>query len=256
MSLTRKILVRNDLDELSQAAAELFVEIAARSIEERGRFSVALSGGSTPRSLYKRLTRPEFRDRVDWTRVTFFFGDERRVPHDSSESNFRMARESLLDDLRIDSDNVHAWDTSNEDPTEAALEYANELKEFFGGRPRFDLVLLGLGSDAHTASLFPHTDALHERKKLAVENWVEKLGDNRFTITFPVINNAANVIFLVSGEDKAQAVADVIEGDFQPDYFPAQFVLPENGDLYWLLDAPAAGLLRNRESLHLSPAET
>lgn len=256
MSLTRKILLRNDLDELSRAAAQLFVEIAGRSIDARGRFSVALSGGSTPRALYERLTRPEFRDRVDWTNVKFFFGDERRVPHDSPESNFRMARESLLDELRIDPGDVHAWETLEENPTETALKYANELKEFFGGRPRFDLVLLGLGSDAHTASLFPHTEALHERERFAVENWIEKLGDYRFTITFPVINNAANTIFLVSGEAKAQAVSDVLEGDFRPDDLPAQFVLPENGELYWLLDEPAASLLRNRDSLHLSPAET
>lgn len=256
MPLTRKILLRNDLAELSRAGAELFVEIAGRSIDSRGKFSVALSGGSTPRSLYSRMSLPEFSERVDWTKVTFFFGDERRVPSDSSESNFRMARESLLDPLQIDSSHIHAWETSDAEPAETARNYAKQLGDFFAGRPRFDLVLLGLGSDAHTASLFPHTEALHEREKYAVENWVEKVGDYRFTMTFPVINNAANAIFLVSGADKAQAVSDVLEGDFQPDDFPAQFVLPENGELYWLLDEPAASLLRNRESLQLSRAET
>jgi 6-phosphogluconolactonase len=167
-----------------------------------------------------------------------------------------MANETLLGPLGIDSENVCAWKPAVAEPADVADSYAREIQRVLGTDPRFDLILLGLGNDAHTASLFPNTDALHERERIAVENWVEKLGDFRFTMTFPLINDAANVIFLVSGGEKANAVETVLEGDFQPDDFPAQFVIPENGDLYWLLDAPAASSLRNGESLQLRRAET
>lgn len=256
MSLTQEILIKNDLVDLSLTAAELFIAIARNSIDDHGRFSVALSGGSTPKALYSRLAEPKFRNSVDWAKVVFFFGDERRVPPDSKESNFRMANETLLTPLAIQPANVSPWETMAQEPTEVAQRYAREIESVLGADPRFDLILLGLGADAHTASLFPNTEALHEREKIAVANWVQKLGDFRLTLTFPLINNAANVIFLVSGSEKAKAIETVLEGDFQPDDFPAQFVIPENGHLYWLLDEPAASSLRNGEGLQLRPAET
>ena len=265
----RRILIKRDPDELSSAAAELFVQIARTSIAERRSFSVALAGGSTPRTLYSLLAR-EHKTAIDWSKVTFFFTDERNVPNDSPESNYRMAKETLFEPLSISQGNVVSWVTELQDPKEIASLYDLEIslaldptvapsrnfteleadkilatsETWQDGLPRFDLILLGLGSDSHTASLFPHTAALRETEKLAVANWVEKLNDFRLTITFPVINNASNVIFLVAGAEKVQAVTNVLEGPFDPDDFPAQRVRPENGILYWLLDKAAASSLK------------
>ena len=243
----RQILIKRDLDELSRPAADLFTTIAREAIETHENFCVALSGGSTPRHLYSLLAA-EYSSAFDSTRVSFFFNDERNVPADSTESNYRMANETLLGPLGIDPDRVHRWHTELAGVDEVAAEYENELKRHFKqtGR-RFDLVLLGLGNDAHTASLFPRTAALHENERLAVANWVEKLDEYRLTITFPVINSAANVIFLVSGKEKAEAVARVLEGERRPEEFPAQFVNPENGTLYFLLDEAAASLLNRNQ---------
>lgn len=244
--MSRKIFTKTNRDELSASAAELFARIANNSLKRSGHFSLALAGGSTPRSLYSLLAS-KYTASIDWSRVTFFFTDERNVPHDSPGSNYRMAAEVLLEPLKIDPRSIHRWRTELPDVKETAAEYASNLeKHFHFSKPRFDIVLLGLGPDAHTASLFPHTAALHETEKLAVANWVEKLDDYRFTMTFPVINNAANVIFLVSGEEKAEALASVLEAEFRSDEFPGQLVRPENGALYWLLDEAAAKLLDRR----------
>jgi 6-phosphogluconolactonase len=249
----RQILIKKDIEDLSEAAADLFVEIAKRSIAKRGAFSIALAGGSTPRALYLLLAS-RYRNAIDWTKVTFFIGDERNVPHDSPESNYRTAAETLFEPLSISDSNAVAWSTELEDPAEIAalhessiaLAFEASAETWINGLPRFDMILLGLGEDAHTASLFPHTGALRETKRLAVANWVDKLKDYRLTITFPVINNGANVMFLVSGANKAEAVANVLEGECRPDDFPAQRVNPESGHLYWLLDKAAAKRLHQR----------
>ena len=241
-----KILIKPDLDDLSHYAAELFIKLAGQAIEERGSFSVSLSGGSTPRYLYSLLESPKYRHTIDWNRIEYFIGDERNVPPDAPESNYRMVTEILLDPLHVSSDRVLRWLTETGDIDEVAGKYEKGLKDRLGSDARFDLVLLGLGTDAHTASLFPRTEALKETKRAAVASWVEGLNDHRFTITFPVINNAANVIVLVSGTDKAHAVAAVLEGESMPDDIPAQRLRSANGDVYWLLDEAAAGELRVR----------
>jgi 6-phosphogluconolactonase len=237
----------DDLQAVARRAAELFVE-RARAARTRGRFTVALSGGSTPRSLHTLLAGPDSRNQVDWTQVQFYWGDERYVPPDDPESNYRMARETLLDKLpEVRPQQIHRIPTELPDPGQVADLYEQELHREFalaaGALPRFDLIYLGLGPDAHTASLFPHTEALHVRERLVVANYVPKLASTRITMTAPVLNAAATVAFLVAGSDKAAALAAVLEGPRDPETYPAQLVQPAHGTLYWLVDrAAAAGL--------------
>lgn len=238
-----EIEVFQNKDELSRRAADLFVGVANGAVGSRRICSVSLAGGSTPRALYYLLSGLEFRDRVDWSKIRFFFGDERNVPPTSSESNFRMAKESLFDPLDRDDLKVFRWMTENESPARVASEYAETLKREFGGFPVFDLVLLGLGPDAHTASLFPHSPALDEKHQTAVANWVEKLNDHRFTLSLSVFNKARNVILLVAGPDKAEAVDLVLEGERNLQEYPAQALAPSDGRSIWLLDHAAAGKL-------------
>lgn len=241
-----EIVVKKDPEELSSFAAELFVRVARDSLKSFDSFAVALAGGSTPRKLYSLLSSDQYRAALDWSKVSFFFGDERNVPPDSPQSNFRMASKSLFEPLAIDPGRIHRWRTELASPDAAANDYDGTLRRYFADEGRgLDLVLLGLGPDGHTASLFPQTHALRERERFAVAIWVDKLVDHRLTVTFPVINNAANVLFLVSGAEKAPAVVRVLEGELRPDEFPAQLVIPENGVLYWLLDAAAAAQLHH-----------
>lgn len=232
--------------ELARAAAEEFARAAGRVAQQGDRFTVCLSGGSTPEALYRLLARPEepFRDRLPWSLIHFFWGDERHVPPDHPESNFRRARRAMLDAAQLPPGNIHRIPGEEPDAARAAGEYEAELRSFFqlsrGEPPRFDLLLLGLGADGHTASLFPGTRAIHERERLVVAHWVDKLGAFRITLTPPVLNAAARVIFLVSGEDKAGALSAVLRGDFEPDRYPAQIVRPVNGSLVWMVDRKAA----------------
>ncbi len=234
-----EIRIAESPEQLSEVAAAFFVETARLSIEEHGTFTVALSGGTTP----KRLLRGLVSANLDWGKVFFFFGDERNVPPDHEQSNFRMADEALFQPLNIDKKNIYRWKTEIGIPTEIANDYAYRATSFFHGFPRFDLILLGLGTDGHTASLFPNTKALFEESKIAVDNWVEKLQENRFTLTFPVINNAANTAFLASGTEKAAILKNIIEGAFRPNDPPARSVSPQNGILYWFVDKDAASQL-------------
>ena len=244
-----EIRILADADDLSRVAAEECVRLADEAVRRRGRFSVALSGGSTPKPLYRLLAAEDggFRARVPWGRAHFFWGDERHVPLDHRDSNYRMAYEVMLSRVPVPPGNVHRIPAENPDAAEAAAEYARTLRRFFdaaaGRFPRFDLVLLGMGSDGHTASLFPGTDAVHDRAGLVAAPWVEKLGAHRITLTVPVLNEAACVIFLVSGEGKAEALRAVLEGPHQPDRFPAQLVRPREGGLLFLADRAAARLL-------------
>jgi 6-phosphogluconolactonase len=237
-----------NIEELNRFAAEKFVEIANEAIEKRGQFTIALAGGSTPKSLYQLLSGEIFKNKVDWSRCFFYFGDERNVSPDDAESNFRMAHENLFEPLGIHVNNIFPWMTGYESPEITAQIYAAEIKRVFGLRenefPRFDLILLGMGADGHTASLFPFTGALRETEKTAAANPVEKLRTIRLTLTFPVINNARNVIFLVAGEEKATTLREVLEGEFQPEKFPSQNVKPARGELFWLLDKNVAKLLK------------
>lgn len=242
--MTSEKIIANDADELNKLAAAKFVFIAREAIKKKGRFSVALAGGWTPKGLYRLLATEKFRALIDWTKVFFFFGDERSVLPDDAESNFRMANESLLKPLGIGAENVFRWLTELGNADEIAADYERKIKEFFdlraGEFPRFDLILLGMGDDGHTASLFPETAALNETAKIAVANPVEKLDTTRLTLTLPSINSAANTMFLIGGAKKAAILRDVLTGEIQPEKLPSQSVRPRGGNLYFLLDRDAA----------------
>lgn len=233
-----EIQVVPDLEAQAIEGARRFVIAASESIEDHGRFFVALSGGNTPRPLYELLAQEPYRSQVDWAMVEIFFGDERCVPPDSDQSNYRMARLAMLSKLPIPGDNIYRI-RGEIDPNEAAIEYGQMLKEKFGGGG-LDLIHLGMGPDGHTASLFPGTAAVHELKHRCVANYVEKLKSWRVTMTAPFINRARAVMFIVSGADKAQRVAEVLEGPRDPDRLPAQLIQPAAGSLTWLLDVAAA----------------
>jgi 6-phosphogluconolactonase len=244
MAAAREIRVVNSAADLFQAAAAEFTQAVTAGITAKGRFSVALSGGSTPKALYSLLgsgTKPA----IPWDKVFFFWGDERHVPPDDPESNYRMTNEALLSKISASPENVFRIPAEQQDASVAANAYEQTLREFFrlrsGEFPRFDLVLLGIGTEGHTASLFPETSALKETQGLVVANWVEKLHTDRITFTLPVLNHAACVVFLVSGAGKAEIVHQILEGPGEE--LPAQRVHPSDGRLVWLLDrAAAAGL--------------
>jgi 6-phosphogluconolactonase len=252
------IRILTDGEDVCRIAAGEWVRLADEAVRARGRFAVALSGGSTSKALYRLLAADEggFRARLPWGQAHIFWGDERHVPPDHPDSNYRMAYEAMLSRVPVPSGNVYRIPAENPDAARAAEVYARTLREFFGveaGRfPRFDLILLGLGADGHTASLFPGTGAVHERGRLVAAPWVEKLASHRITLTAPVLNNAAFVIFLVCGEDKAGTLRAVLEGPHEPDRLPAQLVRPVDGRLVWMVDRAAARLLRSPR--HARPA--
>ena len=225
--------------DLARAAAEHFVTLATAAIAARGQFVVALSGGSTPRATYTLLASDELAARVDWPRVRVLWGDERCVPPDHPESNYRMAREVLLDKIPIPAENVHHI-RGELPPDQAAMAYQAELEAVLGTGGRFDLILLGMGEDGHAASLFPGTAALHEQTRWVVAHYVDKLSAWRVTLTPVAINAAAHVTFLVSGAGKAERLREVLDGPHQPDVLPAQIIRPTDGRLLWLADAAAA----------------
>jgi 6-phosphogluconolactonase len=243
------IRILADADELFRVAVEEFVRLANEAVGAGESFTVALSGGSTPNGVYRLLAdeKTGFRARVPWNKVHVFWGDERHVPPDNPESNYHMANETLLARVPIPSENIHRIHAENPDATEAAEEYIEALREFFhlaaGLLPRFDLILLGMGPDGHTASLFPGTTAAFEQTRLVVAPWIEKFKTYRITLTPPVLNHAACVIFLVSGEEKAKTLRAVLGGPYQPEHLPAQIVRPVDGRLLWMVDRAAAQLL-------------
>ncbi len=244
------IRVFADLDALSHAAAEEFVRLTARAGEAGATFTVALSGGSTPRRTYE-LLGTEYRDRVPWESVQLFFSDERHVPPDHQDSNYGMAYRALLSRIPAPPWNAHRLATELEDPVQVA-EYGDYiLRQFFrvadGEVPRFDLIFLGLGTDGHTASLFPGSPALAETSRFVTSAWVESVRAHRITLTLPVINHAAEVLFLVSGEDKAAILREVLEGEAPADRVPARAVRPVDGRRIFYVDRAAAGALRGRE---------
>jgi 6-phosphogluconolactonase len=236
------------VDALQATAATIVVSAAVEAQRARGRFMLALAGGSTPKGVYSLLADDAaLSSQVHWEDVHFFWGDERHVGPDHPDSNFRMAKEAMLDRLPIDPSHVWRMKGELEDAARAADAYAQDLRTAFDLRdeqlPRFDLILLGMGADGHTASLFPATPALRERRRLAVSNPVETLATERITLTVPVFNNAADVLFLVQGAEKAEALKAVLEGPYEPDRFPSQQIQPVDGRLRWLVDPPAARLL-------------
>jgi 6-phosphogluconolactonase len=236
----REIKIFDSRDGLAHGAAALVVEKIAEALQTNAFASFVLSGGSTPKALYQLLASEEFRDDVDWEKVLIFFGDERCVLPDDDESNYKMAYEALLAKVPILKKNIFRL-KGEIDPAEAAAEYETEIKKALGNEPRFDTVLLGLGPDGHTASLFPSSAALNETAKLVTANYVNKFDAFRLTMTLPVLNAARNVIFLVAGKDKAETVKAALGGDNDP--LPAQLIKPIDGKLFWLLDNDAASTL-------------
>jgi 6-phosphogluconolactonase len=233
------IRVFDDFDRLSEAAAELFAGQARRAVAARGRFCVALAGGSTPRRSYQLLSRAPFRETVPWSQVHVFWGDERCVPSDDPRSNEGRARAALLDKVPLPPGQIHPM-ACTRGPKSAALAFETLLLDFFAPEaPRFDLILLGLGTDGHTASLFPGSKATKETRHLVVP--VQGPGEDfaRLTLTVPVLNRARLVVFLVSGKDKAGMLRQILRGPAGS--FPAQLIVPEEGDLRWLVDREAAG---------------
>ena len=223
-----------------QALADFFVARAAAAIAARGRFAVALSGGSSPRKLYELLASSAYRDQIDWTKVFFFFGDERNVPRTDPQSNYLLAQTALLAPLGIADDHAFALNTGLA-PAEAAAAYTEEINNFFSPKPaRFDLVLLGLGDNSHTASLFPHTEVLHATVAEVQAVFVPEVDMYRLTFTAPLINQARAVAFLVFGADKAAAVRRVRQGPRNVEAFPAQLIAPATGERHWFLDEAAA----------------
>lgn len=229
-------------------AAKRVVELARGAIAERGRFMAALCGGNDPGPLYALLATPEWSSQIDWTRTHIFWGDERFVPPDNDASNFRMVNEALLSHVTVPPQNVHRVLTELGTAQEAAAAYEQTLKEAFSLRdkefPQFDLMLLGVGENGHTASLFPYSALLDEKERLVASEFVKEVDQWRITMTLPVINNSREVLFLATGARKAEIVNDVLAGRFSPRQYPAQLVRPKSGKLVWLLDTPAASRLK------------
>lgn len=230
--------------ELFRAAADEVLRSATESIAQRRRFTLVLAGGSTPKNLYTLIAANAAV--VPWDKIYLFWGDERHVPPDHPDSNFRMANEALLSKVPVPAANIFRIPAENPDASAAAQAYQETLRKFFGLRaaefPRFDLILLGIGPEGHTASLFPETAALQEKSRLVVANWVEKLKANRITMTLPVFNAAREVAFLVSGTDKAPIVHEALEGK-NPEKYPCRMVEPNDGKLIWFVDRAAASEL-------------
>ena len=245
---TPNLQVFADASEVARAAALRFVEIARESIASRGRFSVALAGGSTPKRVYELLAGDDLSDQLDWSNVHIFFGDERCVPPDDAESNYRMANESLLARVALPEENVHRMRGEGDAVANARL-YEDELRGYFDGDtwPQFDLVMLGMGDDGHTASLFPGTRALDVHTAWVTANWVEKFDTFRVTLTAPAINHARHVMFIVTGASKAERLQEVLYGAHEPQRLPSQLIQSQAGALAWFLDEAAAKLLRKDE---------
>ena len=243
----RDIHVYPTSQALLEAAAQHLLDHARQAIETRNSFTIALAGGSTPKGLYAMLAAPPFRSQLDWTKIRFFWGDERHVPPDHADNNYRMAHEALLSRVPISMTHVHRVPSELPDAQTVADQYEAVLRKQFDlsepDSPRFDFILLGMGPDGHTASLFPGTRAVHETNRLVAAPWVERLQASRITFTPVLLNHARQVTFLISGHAKAQTLYDVLEGPFQPGVLPAQIIGPRAGALTWFLDQEAGGAL-------------
>jgi 6-phosphogluconolactonase len=246
---TPDIQIFADANEVARAAALRFVELGRASVEASGRFSVALAGGSTPKRIYELLAGEDFAAGLDWSGVHVFFGDERCVPPDDADSNYRMANEALLSRVGLPEENVHRMRGEGDAVANARL-YEDELRDFFGedaAWPEFDLIMLGMGDDGHTASLFPGTHALDARAAWVAANWVEKFNTYRVTLTAPAINHARHVMFIVTGAGKAERLQEVIYGAHDPQRLPSQLIQPPAGALMWFLDEAAAAKLTRKD---------
>ncbi len=246
--MEREIRILADGAAIAQRAAQQFLQAAADAVRERGSFTAALAGGSTPKTLYSLLANdPALRSQVPWDKIHLFFGDERHVGPGHPDSNFRMATEAMLSKAPLKAEQVTRIKGEYPDAEQAAQEYEQALRTYFqlkdGEYPRFDLLLAGMGNEGHTLSLFPGTKALHPGARVVVRNWVGKLYTERITLTAPAASNAARIIFMVTGADKAPALKAVLEGPYEPEQLPAQLLQPKNGKLLWLVDTAAGSML-------------
>jgi 6-phosphogluconolactonase len=244
----REIRILADGAAIAKSAAQEFIQAAAAAVREKGVFNVSLAGGSTPKALYTLLaTDPALRPQVPWDKIHLFFGDERHVGPGHPDSNFRMASEAMISRVPLTKDQVVRIKGEYQDAQEAAREYEQALQSYFnlkaGEYPRFDLLLAGMGNEGHTLSLFPGTKALHADGPMVVRNWVGKLYTERITLTASAANNAAQIVLMVTGADKACALKAVLEGPLEPEQLPAQLLRPTNGRLLWLVDAAAGSML-------------
>ncbi|GHO95557.1 6-phosphogluconolactonase [Reticulibacter mediterranei] len=243
------IAIYPDTNILSHEAAQHIVRVAQESIVTHGRFTLALSGGNTPKKLYGLLASEPYVSQIDWNLVEIFWSDERCVSPDSPDSNYHMAQEVFLSKVPIPANQIHRTPADEADRDAASEAYAREMRNVFGtnGVPKFDLIQLGMGPEGHTASLFPHQASLHEQQRLVMPVSVPKPPPARLTFTPPLLNAAAHILFLVTGADKEEAVQAVLEGDHQPDEYPAQIVQPSQGEVTWMLDTAAAAKLKKRQ---------
>lgn len=237
-----RIQIYPDGAGLITGTADFIADLAVRSIAERGRFTIALAGGSTPKPVYERLATPQYATRIDWSRVNIFFGDERCVPPEDLRSNYQMALGALCTHVPIPPGNIFRM-LGEESPEQAALSYEAELRASLAGDV-FDLVLLGMGDNGHTASIFPGLAAVTETSRWVMAQYVEVMGMWRVTLTPVVINNARNIAFLTSGAGKAEMLRRVLQGPYEPVVLPSQVIRPAHGELHWLVDQQAAALLQ------------
>jgi 6-phosphogluconolactonase len=251
MNMT-KIEIFTSPTALTRATVTCFVEQAQKAIEERGRFSVALSGGSTPRAIYQELAKPNHQTGLDWERIHLFWGDERHVPPVHPDSNFKMVKDALLAHIAIPETNIYRV-PAELDVQKAAADYDAGLRVFFTGDwPQFDLVFLGMGNDGHTASLFPYSSGLDEEVDWFIANQLPDSGEWRLTLTKNAINAARKIVILVQGASKATMLAEVITGPYKPEEKPVQLISPVDGDLVWMVDAEAASQLPRDVRTNLS----
>jgi len=244
-----QIAIYPDSDTLSHQAAQYIVRLANEAIVTRGRFSIALSGGSTPKELYSLLATEPYRSQLAWPSIEIFWSDERCVPPESPDSNYAMAHEVLLSKIPIPANHIHRMPADKADRDAASQEYTLEMQRTFGtnGIPSFDLLQLGMGPEGHTASLFPHQPSLQEQQRLVMPVTVPKPPPPRLTFTPLILNASRHILFLVTGSEKADALHAVLEADYQPEEYPAQIIRPPNGEVTWMLDTnPAAKLHLSR----------
>jgi len=240
-----RVHVLRDLEAISHKAANIFVSLFESSAAAQGKFTVALAGGSTPKRLYALLSSRRFRHKVDWPHVHFFWGDERCVPKEDPESNFKSAYDLLLSKVPVPAENIHRM-KGEKDPAQGARDYEEDLRKFFGTRgwPALDLIILGMGEDGHTASLFPASKSLAEKLRLVVPIYMKKHKIHRITLTLPVLNHAAQILFLVAGHAKADVLQKVLQGGREKERYPAGLIHPGPAHILWLIDRETARKLK------------
>lgn len=235
--------ISKDTSELSTTVADWMVDYINKTLQKQERFTLVLSGGSTPNKLHELLASDAYKNKIDWSKVHCFWGDDRFVPFNDERNNAKMAFDTLLNHVPVAKEHIHIMQTENITPEDSSKAYQVVLKNYFPetSSTTFDLVLLGMGDDGHTLSLFPgKTEVLHETEKLCTSLWLESQDMYRITLTHPIVNQSAAVAFLVTGANKADALHEVLEGAYNPDLYPSQIIKPVNGELHWFLDEAAA----------------